>query len=77
MLFHMTQNKLIIVPTIQINGTIIEIVDNVNCLGIILNKHLNSNPHVTIVSNELVKTVSVLNILKNTLPLNIITYNMQ
>ena len=76
MLFHMPQKK-IIVPTITINGTIIEFVDNFNVLGINLNKHLNWNPHVKIVSNKLVKTLGVLNILNNTLPLNIlrIVYN--
>ena len=76
MLFHMPQKK-IIVPKIKINGTIIEFVDNFNILGINLNKHLNWNPHVKIVSNKLVKTVGVLNILKNTLQLNIlrIIYN--
>ena len=76
MLFHMPQKK-IIVPKIKINGTIIEFVDNFNFLGINLNKHLNWNPHVKIVSNKLVKTVGVLNILKKTLPLNIlcIIYN--
>ena len=71
MLFHMPQKK-IIVPNIKINGTIIEFVDNFNFLGINLNKHLNWNPHVKIVSNKLVKTVGVLNILKKTLPLNIL-----
>ena len=70
MLFHMPQKK-IIIPTIKINGTLIEFVDNFNFLGINLNKHLNWNPHVTNVSNKLVKTVGVLNILKKTLPLNI------
>ena len=76
MLFHMPQKK-IIIPTIKINGTLIEFVDNFNLLGINLNKHLNWNPHVTNVSNKLVKTVGVLNILKKTLPLNIlrIIYN--
>ena len=75
MLFHMPQKK-IIVPTIKINGTL-EFVDNFNFLGINLNKHLNWNPHVTNVSNKLVKTVGVLNILKKSLPLNIlrIIYN--
>ena len=71
MLFHMPQKK-IIVPKIKINGTIIEFVDNFNFLGINLNKHLNWNPHVKIVSNKLVETVGVLNILKKTLPLNIL-----
>ena len=76
MLFHMPQKK-IIIPTIKINGTLIEFVDNFNFLGINLNKHLNWNPHVTNVSNKLVKTVGVQNILKKTLPLNIlrIIYN--
>ena len=37
MLFHMPQKK-IIVPKIKINGTIIEFVDNFNCLGINLNE---------------------------------------
>ena len=76
MLFYMPQKK-IIVPKIKINGTIIEFVDNFNFLGINLNKHLNWNPHVKIVSNKLLKTVGILNILKKTLPLNIlrIIYN--
>ena len=52
-----------------ISGSL-EIVDNFNFLGINLNKHLNWNQHVKIVSNKLVKTVGVLNILKKTLPLN-------
>ena len=76
MLFHMPQ-KTIIVPKIKINGTIIEFVDKFKLLGINLNKHLNWNPYVKIVSNKLVKTVGVLNILKKTRPLNIlgIIYN--
>ena len=45
MLFHMPQKK-IIIPTIKINGTLIEFVDNFNFLGIKLNKHLNWNPHM-------------------------------
>ena len=61
-LFHMPQKK-IIAPTIKINGTIYEFVVNFNCLCINLNKYLNWNPHVTIVSNKLVKT-GVLTILK-------------
>ena len=67
MLFHMPQKK-IIVPKIKINGTIIEFVDNFNFVSINLNRHLNWNPHVKIVSNKLVKTVGVLNILKKTIP---------
>ena len=58
MLFHMPQKK-IIVPTIKIKRTIIEFVDNFNFL-------------VTNVSNKLVKTVGVLNILKKTPSFNII-----
>ena len=46
MLFHMPQNE-IIVPTIQINVTIIEFVDNFIFLGVNLNTHLNWNPRVT------------------------------
>ena len=41
MLFDTSQKK-VIVPTIKINGTIIEFVDNFDLLGIILNKHLNT-----------------------------------
>ena len=76
MSFHMPQKR-IITPKIKINGTIIEFVHNFNFLGINLNKHLNWNQHVKIVSNKLVKTVGVLNILKKTLPLNLfrIIYN--
>ena len=55
MLFHMPQKE-IIVPQIKINGTIIEFVDYLICLGINLNKHLNWNQHVRIVSDKLVKT---------------------
>ena len=40
MLFHMPQKKSI-VPTIKINGTLIEFVDNFNLLGINLTKHLH------------------------------------
>ena len=69
MLFHMPQKK-IIVPNIIV--TIIEFVDNFNFVGINLNKHLNWNPHDKIVSNIMVKIVGVLNILKKTLPLNIL-----
>ena len=68
MLFPMPQKK-IIVPKIKINGTMIEFVDNFNFVGIHLNKHLNWNPHIKIVSNKLVTTVGVLNILKKTPPL--------
>ena len=75
MVFHMPQKK-VILPTLRINGTIVEFVDNIVFLGIKINKHLNWNHHNTDVANKIVKTVGILSTEKIFAPKHI-TYNLQ
>ena len=57
MIFHMPQ-KIIIIPKLQINETVIEFVDNFVFLGITINKHLNWINHGTRVTNKIAKNIA-------------------
>ena len=70
MVFHMPQKR-IPLPLLKIAGTDIEFVDNFNFLGIVINKHLNWNSHVDMLTAKLSKTIGILNSLKHILPINI------
>ena len=72
MVFHMPQKR-IQLPLLKIAGTDIECVDNVNFLGIIINKHPNWTSHVDMLTAKLSKTIGILNTLlkKHVLPINI------
>ena len=70
MVFHMPQKR-IQLPLLKIDGSDIEFVDNINLLGIIINKHLNWTSHVDTLTAKLSKTIGILNTLKHVLPINI------
>ena len=70
MVFHMPQKR-IQLPLLRIAGADIEVVDNFNILGIILNKHLNWTSHVDMLAAKVSKTIGILNTLKHILPINI------
>ena len=56
MIFHMPQKK-VEKPVLQINGTIIEYVNNVNFLGIAINSHLNCDSHSKTLPHESGRTL--------------------
>ena len=67
MVFHQP-NKKVTLPVLTMNGTQIECTDNVNFLGIDLNKHMNLKSHVNIITKKISKTISILKRLKHILP---------
>ncbi len=71
------QNKAVDNFTLNINGTNIERVDELNFLGLTLDTNLNWNKHIEKVSNKCSKTIGILNRLKYVFPLEIkiILYN--
>ena len=52
--------------------THIEFVDNFRFLGIVINKHLNYNSHISKIAVKIPKTIGVLNKLKHVLPPHIL-----
>ena len=71
MVFHMAQKK-INLPRLQMAETNIDFVDNFNFLGIVINKHLNWNSHISKIAVKISKTIGVLNKLKHVLPPHIL-----
>lgn len=69
MLFHSPQRQ-ISNPTIFIDDTEIDFVNEFNFLGIILDKNLKWRSHVTFISKKISKTIGILSKLKNTIPTN-------
>jgi hypothetical protein len=67
MIYHTPQRR-VIKPELKIENNNIEIVDQFNFLGIILDKHLNWKPHCDMLTKKLSKIAGVINKLKNTLP---------
>ena len=65
MIFHMPQKK-VEKPGLQINGAIIEYVNNF--LRITINNHLNRDSHINKVGNKVSKITGILNKLKHFLP---------
>ena len=63
-----TKKKKVELPVIRIDGEVVEIVDHFNYLGIILDRHLSWNEHITSVATKISKTIGVLNRLKHFLP---------
>ena len=57
------------IPTIKIEDSVIEFVNEFNFLGIMLDRHLNWKAHRDLISKKLSKTVGILHRLKNILPL--------
>ena len=71
MVFHMPKERMQL-QLLRIAGADIEVVDNFNFLGIIINKHLNWTSHVDMLTAKLYKTIGILNSLKHVLPINIL-----
>ncbi len=71
MIFHMPQKRL---PPVhfEIDGTNIEVVENFNFLGIIINKQLNWNSHIEYISGKISITIGVLNRIKHQVPLEVL-----
>ena len=68
MLFHTVQRN-VPPPNIILNNKKIEFVKSFNLLGIVIDSHLNWKYHVDLTSKKLVKTIGIMNKLKNTVPL--------
>ena len=72
MLFH-SPNKIIDIPFIEINSTKVDCVDNLNFLGILLDKHLNwKTSQTSKIANKISRTIGVLTKLKQYLPSRIL-----
>ena len=70
MIFHTPQRK-VRKPDLIIDNFEIKYVDDFNYLGIHLDKHLNWNKHLEVVSKKIAKTVGIFNRLKRYMPRNI------
>ena len=65
--FH-TSQRIVQYPSITINDTNVEIVDDFKFLGITLNKHLKWTTHTDMIANKISKYIGILNRLKHTFP---------
>ena len=74
MIFRTKQKKLSLcnIPTIMINGKLIERVESFKFLGIIIDHNLSWNSHVNLISNKLSRICGMLVKLKNLLPKHIL-----
>ena len=68
MIFHAPQRR-VQIPTIKIEDSVIELVNEFNFLGIMLDRHLNWKAHRDMITKKLSKTVGIMHRLKNMLPL--------
>jgi hypothetical protein len=73
MVYHTPQRK-VNYPVLRIEDSNIEIVDQFNFLGIIIDKHLNWKAHCDMLTKKLSKITGIINRLKNTLPLFILIH---
>ena len=64
--FH-TSQRIVQYPSITINDTNVEVVDDFKFLDIMLNKHLKWTAHTDMIANIISKYIGVLNRLKHTL----------
>ena len=72
MIFHALNKDLTrCIPTLVINGNIIERVRNFNFLGILFNENMSWKNHLNKLANKLAKISGVLNRVKRILPVNI------
>ena len=67
MIFHTPQRN-VKYPSLKIDNTQVEFVQNFNFLGINLNQHLKWDPHIDLVIKKISKTIGVMKRLKNFLP---------
>ena len=66
-----TPQKKIRLPTLHIDGSELECVEEFNFLDITIDKYLNWKSHINKLTNKLLKSISIMNKLKNILPQNI------
>ena len=71
MVFHSTRKR-VTYPELILNGTIIEIVESFDFLGITLEKSLSWKPHVIKISKKISRTTGILSKLKHTLPQHVL-----
>ena len=67
MIFHHPRKK-ITIPSLEINDTKLECVNRFNFLGLEINAQLTWKDHVNKISNEIVKTLGIMNRLKYVFP---------
>ena len=73
MIFHNRQKNIKdIIPSLKINGTEIEIVQQFNFLGIILDQHMSWKPHINKVASKIGRTIGTLKRMKRFLPQSIL-----
>ena len=65
-----TPQKKIRLPTLHIDGSELECVEELNFLGITIDKYLNWKSHINKLANKLSKSLDIMNKLKNMLPKN-------
>lgn len=70
-LFHARQSSLIVQPVIKFENCNIEIVDTVKTLGILFNKNMSWDPHVSSVMSRLNRCVGVLAKFRSYLPVSV------
>ena len=75
MIFHAPQRR-VQIPTIKIEDSVIEFVNEFNFLGIMLDRHLNCKAHHGMITKKLSKTVGIMHRLKNMLPLCALLHNI-
>ena len=71
MVFNMPQKK-VVIPRLKLADTEIESVDQFNCLGITLDKHLNWNAHTNKLFGKISRKTGMLNKIKLVLPSRIL-----
>ena len=59
-------------PEIIIDGNKIDCVNNFNFLGLIINKHLNSNNHIDHISLKISRVIGILTRLRHTVPIDVL-----
>ena len=67
MIFHQPRKK-ITIPSLEINNTKLKCVNRFNFLGLEINAQLTWKDHVNKISNKIVKTLGIMNKLKNVFP---------
>ena len=61
-----------VIPNLEINGIPLEIMQNLNFLGLVLNEIMSWKPHIDLLTNKLAKCAGVLNKLKRFIPIHIL-----
>ena len=78
MLFHFRQRNIDhLVPTLEINGHVIERVKEFDFLGLTIDEHLNWNAHVQKISNKIARALGVISRLTLIIPSYFTTYSYQ